>query len=149
MANISGIADGTGTTATKNLSATAKAMGKDDFMKLLIAQLKNQDPTNPQQGSEFASQLAQYSSLEQLTNLNSAITLQNQNNDKNNASLINAQLVNLIGKNITAATPAAADGTPGEPMIGEVTAVNFKSGAVTLTVNGKNIAFSDLLSVNE
>jgi len=40
-------------------------VGKDEFLKLLIAQLQNQDPTNPEDSSEFAAQLAQYSSVEQ------------------------------------------------------------------------------------
>ena len=144
MSSVSSITGGAGATTTESKGITAKAMGKDDFMKMLIAQLKNQDPTNPQQGSEFAAQLAQFSSLEQLSNLNAAMTAQN----KNEVNLTNAQLVSLIGKNITARTPDAADGTPGSPISGPVTAVNFKDQAVSLTVNGQEISFSDVLTVN-
>lgn len=130
-------------TATQNQNLSAKSMGKDDFLKMLIAQLKNQDPTNPQQGTEFAAQLAQYSSLEQLTNLNTAVTSQNANE----VNLINTQLVSLIGKEITALTPAATDGTPGATINGRVTAVNFKDQAVSLTVDGKDVSFRDVLAV--
>ena len=49
-------------------------MGKDQFLKLLIAQLQNQDPMNPMQGDQMASQLAQFSSLEQLQQINTTLT---------------------------------------------------------------------------
>jgi flagellar basal-body rod modification protein FlgD len=48
-------------------------MDKDAFMKLMIAQMKHQDPTNPLKSHEMAAQLAQFSSVEQLTNINSGI----------------------------------------------------------------------------
>ena len=48
-------------------------MGKEDFMMLLVAQLKNQDPLNPDDPTEFTAQLAQFSSLEQLYNLNDSM----------------------------------------------------------------------------
>jgi flagellar basal-body rod modification protein FlgD len=46
------------------------AMGKDEFVKLLVAQMSNQDPLNPMDGKELAVQLAQFSNVEQLININ-------------------------------------------------------------------------------
>jgi flagellar basal-body rod modification protein FlgD len=70
-----------GTSQTKSIS-----MGKDDFLKLLVAQLKNQDPLNPMDGKDSAAQLAQFSSVEQLMTLNETMASQS----KSSAELLTA-----------------------------------------------------------
>jgi flagellar basal-body rod modification protein FlgD len=140
MADIASVANSTSSSSA--LSQT-KALGKDEFFKLLIAQLKSQDPLNPQDGAAFSAQLAQFSSLEQLTNINSAITAQNMNY----TNLLNAQAVNLIGKEVTASWVDASDPSLKMTINGNVSAVQFKDNAIFLTVNGKEIAFSDVTSV--
>jgi flagellar basal-body rod modification protein FlgD len=81
-----------------SVTTTAKGMGKEDFLTMLIAQLKNQDPLNPMSGTDFAVQLAQFSSLEQLYNVNSQL----ETLGTSLASLTNAQLANMIGSEVTA-----------------------------------------------
>ena len=74
-----------------------KALGQEAFLKLLVAQLQNQDPLNPQENYEFVAQLAQFSSLEQSIGINDrldALALQNQ-------GMQNSQIVSLVGKQAT------------------------------------------------
>ena len=61
-------------TTSSESSLRKMGMGSDSFLKLLVVQLQNQDPTSPQSNTEFIAQLAQFSSLEQLTSINQAVT---------------------------------------------------------------------------
>ena len=85
-------------------------LGKDDFLKLLVSQLQNQDPLNPMESTEFTAQLAQFSSLEQLTNMNKSLDylLLYQ------TSINNAQAVGFIGKTVKASgnSISVEDGAP-------------------------------------
>ncbi len=72
-------------------------MDKDAFMKLMLAQMKHQDPTNPMQSHELAAQLAQFSSVEQLQNLNTTMT-DMRNGQKPSESF---QALNFIGKAVS------------------------------------------------
>jgi flagellar basal-body rod modification protein FlgD len=86
------------TRSTEPAASQPPALGKEDFLNLLITQLQNQDPLNPTDSTEFTAQLAQFSSLEQLSNVNDNLEqLQNFQ-----ASANNSQAVSLLGKEITA-----------------------------------------------
>ncbi len=98
MANVTNTTNNT-PLASQLSSVTSKttSLGKDDFLKMLVAQLKNQDPLNPMDGTEFAAQLAQFSSLEQLTNMNTQLT----NLGLYQKTMISTEAVNLLGKEVT------------------------------------------------
>lgn len=93
----------TGTTGAGVAGAGKSTMGKDDFLKLMIEQLKNQDPLNPMDGSEYAAQLAQFSSLEQLSNLNSAVQESMNANYQLTQSINNSLMAAMVGKEVKVA----------------------------------------------
>lgn len=90
--DITSIANTTATNSTNSSSTVGndEDLGKVDFLNLLVAQMSNQDPLNPDEGTEFAAQLAQYSSLEQLMNLNTiAGTMLQASANSDNIALLN------------------------------------------------------------
>lgn len=112
----------------------AAGMGKDDFMKLLMEQLKNQDPMKPMEDKEFITQLAQFSSLESidaLTEQMEALT----------GSQMLVQAATLIGK------PATAKLTSGEVVTGTISQVKMIDGKPTAVINGKEIDTSLITTI--
>ena len=83
-------------------TADRNAMGQQEFLQLLVAQMKNQDPINPMDGTEFASQLAQFNSVEQLIGVNSALTGLQQSQNLMSAGLTNSMAAALTGKEVKA-----------------------------------------------
>jgi len=67
------------TTAATSSSSSTTALGTTDFLKLLMTQLTNQNPLDPQDPTEFTSQLATYSGLEQQINMNQTLTTMSDN----------------------------------------------------------------------
>ena len=121
--------------ASLNGSRTAnQSLDKDDFMKILITQLKYQDPTEPMEDKEFIAQMAQFSSLEQMSNMSSQFT-------ELTATLKGAQAMNLIGREVEL--------VQGESLIqGTVEAVT--GGAFPqLLVNGAYFDYDDITKVTE
>ena len=74
-----------------------KTLGKDDFLRIMVTQMKNQDPTNPFKADQMAAQMAQFASVEQLQNLNAGFNKMAQNNQP----LERMAMTNMIGKSVT------------------------------------------------
>ncbi len=91
----------TSVTTTSGSSGNG-SLGKDDFLKLLVEQIRHQDPLSPLSNEEYVSQLTQFSMLEQLQNMNGAFNSQLAMQQ----SVLNSQALDLLGLNVTAATSA-------------------------------------------
>lgn len=89
------------------------SLGKEDFLRLLVTQLQNQDPLQPMENTQFVAQLAQFSSLEQLTNMNDQLA----GVQLGQLSQSNLQAAALVGQEITArGDHFVYDGTGGTDM---------------------------------
>lgn len=93
MSSVTGVTSSTTSSAS---SEKSQSLGQDQFLTLLVAQLQNQDPLNPADATEFTSQLAQYSELEQLFNLNDAMEELTATTSKSQ----NISALNLIGQEV-------------------------------------------------
>lgn len=111
-------------------------LGKDDFLQLLIAELRNQDIFSAGDNKEFMGQLAQFTSMEQMQNVASGLE-----------KLASAQMMihgsTMLGKCVEG--PSMND--PNQLVSGEVTEVLFSKGEVILTVDGARIRLSDVTSI--
>ncbi|MGF7185191.1 flagellar basal-body rod modification protein FlgD [Desulfitispora alkaliphila] len=116
-------------------------LGKDDFLKLLITQLRHQDPLSPVDDKEFIAQMAQFSALEQMQNLNEKMetlqeglsskldTIAKHHENSFRESLV-SQALNMVGKE---ATVVSNNGN----IKGTVESVKFVQGVPNLVINGK------------
>jgi len=129
--NVTALNNATAASSSAPQAASQKKVSKDDFLKLFVTQLKFQDPLNPMDSTGFTTQLAQFSSLEQLTNLNDGMKslLLSQN------SLQNAFSANLIGKQVGFEGKDVSGGA-GAMQYGTVTGITFDGGTPSFVVNG-------------
>ncbi|MCC6484560.1 MAG: hypothetical protein IT209_06910 [Armatimonadetes bacterium] len=114
MASTITATQGTGETAgTTQLGAADKIQAdKNLFLKLLITQLQNQDPMNPMEDKEFIAQLAQFTTVEKLSSIDSALS-------SSTTAAQSQQAVSLIGKTVSVLDPSG----DGEPAVGVVDSV--------------------------
>lgn len=127
------------TTATTGKSTaktkTEATMGKDDFLKLLVAQLQNQDPLSPEDPTEFTAQLAQFSSLEQLTTLNESMN----NFVTSNANSDRLSTLSTIGKDV-AYTGSTFNYSGSSIELGYNLDAKASSVSLLLQLNGSTVA---------
>lgn len=126
---------GTGVAPNTAVSNPSAALGEDAFLKLLVAQLKYQDPMQPSDNQQFIQEQATFSQVEALNSLKSTMSAMQ-------ASATFSQSIALIGKNVTY---TQKDGTIGT---GVVSAVSNASGSVQLNVGGTAVDASSVVQVD-
>lgn len=116
--------------------AAGGALGKTAFLQLLVQEMTNQDPLKPADNTQFIAQLAQFSTLEQMQNMNTGFT-------NLTTTFQAAQARGLLGETIH-----AVDTNTGTQVNGQVDKILFNSGGnIQVDVNGTPVDLRDVLSV--
>ena len=113
----------TSTTKTNN------ELGKDDFLQLLVTQLQHQDPLAPMEDKEFIAQMAQFTSLEQMKNMNNAVQI--------------TQATSYIGKQVSWADSQGTEQT------GIVTAIRIVNSEPKVMIGEESIELKKIMSVTD
>ncbi len=123
-------------TSSQSLSASKKtsnsALDKDAFLQLLVAQMQYQDPLEPTSNTEYVSQLATFSELEEMQNLSSGMDLQRA------SALVGKEVIMTVTSDVTGETTSIR---------GPVDYVKIEAGKALLSVNGSLYSIEDLDSV--
>lgn len=141
MADVSSVASSSQKTIEQIIEEQAKKtentrntgeLGKDDFLKLLITQVQHQDPMNPASDTDFIAQMAQFSALEQMQNLNTSFSF--------------SKGFSLIGKYVSAQNTNADTGETSY-ISGRVESARMNSGKVYVIVNGQEVNVDQITDV--
>jgi flagellar basal-body rod modification protein FlgD len=136
----------TGSSSNSNpLAGLNDSLNANDFLQLLVTQMTHQDPTAPTDDTQMASQLAQFASLSQLSDINTTLTGQSSSTGNLTTSIDNSAALNLIGKTVTASSSQIAVG--GTSATTSVSTTTATSGDLVLTItdsNGNTVSTKDL-----
>ena len=126
---------------------TSEDLGQEDFLKLMVEQMRNQNPLDPQDNSEFFSQIAQFQTLDAMNVISEAITTLVEISGLSNAS-------SLIGRSGVASVPQSADPETGFPrpdkeVTGIVDRVTFDSNGAVLHVGPLAIPASTIVEISD
>ena len=113
--------------ATTTTTKSNDELGKDEFLKLLVTQLQNQDPLSPMEDQDFIAQMAQFSSLEQMQNMNSSIAI--------------SQASSMIGAKVT------WEDDSGNSHSGVVGSVEINSNVPYLNIDGTLVELTSVTKV--
>ena len=117
------------TTSGTTKSKTNNELGKDDFLQLLVTQLQHQDPLAPMEDKDFIAQMAQFTSLEQMKNMNNAVQI--------------TQATSYIGKQVTWAD------SQGIEQRGIVTAIRIVNSEPKVMIGSESLELKKIMSVTD
>jgi flagellar basal-body rod modification protein FlgD len=121
-------------TAASTATSSANGLTQTNFLQLLMAQMKNQDPSSPTSPTDYVTQMAEFTSVQGINQLNQSIT-----------SLLSmqglGQGVSLIGKSVTYTNSA------GQSASGTVSSVTMVGGQPQLVINNTNVGLSQIQTV--
>ncbi len=132
---------------TKTQVKDGSILGKDDFLKLMITQLRYQNPLEPMDNTEYISQMASFSALEQMTNLNTSF--------ERVASVLYDYLIpqmqwqhatQMLGKEVTYLNPSTEEDAE-EFLTGVIESVLAKDGQIYFMINGSQIPVSSVIEI--
>lgn len=131
MSNVSAV-NALSSAVAKTATGKSSFVSQDTFLKLLVTQLQNQDPLNPQDSSQFVSQLASFSSLEQMTTMS-----------KSMETVLETSVTNLIGKTATVTDTSNSVGY----VTGKITGIQYYADGPAVKVNGTDYPFSAVQNI--
>lgn len=129
---VSSVVSSTQTSTTSTNTRQTGELGKDQFIQLLVTQLKYQNPLDPMDDKEFVAQMAQFSSLEQMQNLN--------------ANVSSMRAFSLMGKSISAAY--TDDAGENVKVSGTVDKVKIESGNTYVEVDGRDVPIDKITNIS-
>ncbi len=122
-------------TGTAPVAAPKQSMDSEVFMKLLVAQLRNQDPSSPMSTNDMMAQQTQMASLEQLTNMSTTSSEQF-------ALTMRMAAMNIVGKSVS------YTGSDGTVVKGSATGASFANSVPTISVGGASVNLDKILSID-
>lgn len=133
--NVSGVSSTGSNGSDSALTKATSSLDRDAFLKLLITEMRNQDPMKPMEDKDFIAQLAQFSSLEQMQKMNTGFDLFAKSSSAN-------QSFAMIGKSVD-----YLDAESGTSVSGKVNSVSFLDGFPVLNVGTAQVEIGNVIKV--
>lgn len=127
-------------------------LGKDDFLKILITELKYQDPLSPMDSKESIAQMASFSALEQMQNLNKSFdNMATSINNQLLPSILLQQASSMIGREVAYINPNIKEDTPENEYIlaGQINSVMVFEGRPTFIIGNDKVPFDEIVELGQ